>query len=154
MYWCDSTTICSSYIQCCTGGYMGCNFETDLCEWDLRSLSSLKWTWTSQMNISMSEPLKGPGRDHSTNFASGTLRQLSLDLQFKVIIYLRLFSGYMILIYAYIWFLFTGHFLYVTKPAELKNDWGSFQSPPLEPTNSSHPCRVGFFFIIIIILFA
>ncbi|KAK3524127.1 hypothetical protein QTP70_018036, partial [Hemibagrus guttatus] len=87
------------------GGYMSCNFEKDLCSWDLRSFSGLKWIRTRQMNISMSEPLRGPGRDHSTNSAEG-------------------------------------HFLYVTKPDELKQDWASFQSPPLEPTNSSHPCRM------------
>uniref|UniRef100_A0A8C9RN93 MAM domain-containing protein n=1 Tax=Scleropages formosus TaxID=113540 RepID=A0A8C9RN93_SCLFO len=38
----------------------------------------------------------------------------------------------------------SGHFLYLTKPSngELKNDWSSFQSPVLEPTNSTHPCRM------------
>lgn len=36
-----------------------------------------------------------------------------------------------------------GHFLYVTVPdAGLSDDWASFQSHPLEPTNSSHPCKV------------
>lgn len=36
-----------------------------------------------------------------------------------------------------------GHFLYVTVPDDgLTNDWASFQSHPLEPTNSSHPCKV------------
>lgn len=36
-----------------------------------------------------------------------------------------------------------GHFLYVTVPEDgLKNDWASFQSHHLEPTNSSHPCKV------------
>lgn len=36
----------------------------------------------------------------------------------------------------------SGHFLYVTKPDILKKDWTSFQSPPLAPTNDTHPCRV------------
>lgn len=36
-----------------------------------------------------------------------------------------------------------GHFLYVTAPdGELTVDWAAFQSPLLEPTNSSHPCKV------------
>ncbi|XP_071322450.1 apical endosomal glycoprotein [Trachinotus anak] len=87
-------------------GYQLCDFEQGLCEWDLRSLSTLKWVWTSQENISRSDPLKGPGRDHSNNTVSG-------------------------------------HFLYVTVPVGgLKNDWASFQSPLLEPTNSSHPCKM------------
>lgn len=51
---------------------MSCNFEKDFCNWDVRSFSSLKWVRTSQENISTSKPLEGPGRDHSTNFASGT----------------------------------------------------------------------------------
>ncbi|XP_051959862.1 apical endosomal glycoprotein [Xyrauchen texanus] len=85
--------------------YMSCNFEDDLCDWDLRPASSLKWIKTNQMNISLSEPLKGPGRDHSTNTMAG-------------------------------------HFLYVTKPDVLKSDWANFQSPPLAPTNHTHPCRM------------
>ncbi|KAB5549223.1 hypothetical protein PHYPO_G00064910 [Pangasianodon hypophthalmus] len=103
---CDGTDDCGDRTdeENC-GEYMSCNFEEDMCGWDVRSFSSLKWIRTSQMNISMSEPLKGPGRDHSTNSASG-------------------------------------HFLYVTKPDVLKQDWASFQSPPLEATNSSHPCRM------------
>lgn len=37
-----------------------------------------------------------------------------------------------------------GHFLYVTVPdGGLTNDWAAFQSPRLEPTNSSYPCKVG-----------
>lgn len=52
-------------------GYNMCNFEDDLCDWDLRSLSTLKWVRTSQENISISDPVKGPGRDHSNNSASG-----------------------------------------------------------------------------------
>ncbi|XP_029025618.1 apical endosomal glycoprotein isoform X2 [Betta splendens] len=87
-------------------GYKLCDFEENLCDWDLRSLSSLKWVRTSQENISMSDPLKGPGRDYSNNSASG-------------------------------------HFLYVTVPDNgLKRDWASFQSPLLEPTNSSDPCKM------------
>ncbi|XP_021324713.2 apical endosomal glycoprotein isoform X2 [Danio rerio] len=82
-----------------------CNFEDGLCWWDLRSMASLKWTWTDQMNISLSEPLKGPGRDHSSNTASG-------------------------------------RFLYVTKPNFTASDWTTFQSPPLAPTNETHPCRM------------
>lgn len=36
-----------------------------------------------------------------------------------------------------------GHFLYVTIPdAGLSTDWASFQSHPLEPTSSTHPCKV------------
>lgn len=36
-----------------------------------------------------------------------------------------------------------GHFLYVTVPdGGLTDDWAAFQSPHLEPTNSSHPCKV------------
>ncbi|XP_053334693.1 apical endosomal glycoprotein [Clarias gariepinus] len=103
---CDGTDDCGDGTdeeKC--GEYMHCNFEEDQCGWDLRSFSSLKWTWTSQVNISLSEALKGPGRDHSTNSASG-------------------------------------HFLYVTKPAVFKQDWASFQSPPLEPTSSLRPCRM------------
>ncbi|KAF5896237.1 apical endosomal glycoprotein, partial [Clarias magur] len=34
------------------------------------------------------------------------------------------------------------HFLYVTKPDVLQRDWASFQSPNLEPTSSSQPCRL------------
>uniref|UniRef100_A0A3Q1HBY1 MAM domain-containing protein n=1 Tax=Anabas testudineus TaxID=64144 RepID=A0A3Q1HBY1_ANATE len=83
-----------------------CDFEDNRCDWDLRSVSRLKWVWTSQENISTSDPLRGPGRDHSNNSASG-------------------------------------HFLYVTVPdGGLLNDWASFQSPLLEPTNSSHPCKM------------
>ncbi|KAK7131349.1 hypothetical protein R3I94_016476 [Phoxinus phoxinus] len=84
---------------------MSCDFEDDLCGWDIRTISSLKWTRTNQMNISLSEPRKGPGRDHSNNTM-------------------------------------TGHFLYVTKPDILEDDWTSFQSPPLAPTNDTHPCRM------------
>uniref|UniRef100_A0A3Q2FGI9 Apical endosomal glycoprotein-like n=1 Tax=Cyprinodon variegatus TaxID=28743 RepID=A0A3Q2FGI9_CYPVA len=68
------------------------------------SFSKLKWIRTNQENISRTDPLKGPGRDHS-NSAS--------------------------------------HFLYVTVPdSGLTMDWASFQSPPLQPTNSSHPCKM------------
>uniref|UniRef100_A0A665VVK4 MAM domain-containing protein n=1 Tax=Echeneis naucrates TaxID=173247 RepID=A0A665VVK4_ECHNA len=72
----------------------------------MKSLSPLKWVRTSQENISSTDPLKGPGRDHSTNTASGS-------------------------------------FLYVTVPdGGLTVDWAAFQSPVLEPTNSTHPCRM------------
>nr|XP_020474330.1 apical endosomal glycoprotein isoform X2 [Monopterus albus] len=87
-------------------GYQLCDFEEGLCGWDLRSLSSLIWVRTSQENISMTDPLQGPGRDHSTNSASGA-------------------------------------FLYVTVPdGGLSRDWAAFQSPVLELTNSSHPCKM------------
>ncbi|KAK2888523.1 apical endosomal glycoprotein [Channa argus] len=86
--------------------YNLCDFEEGLCDWDLRSLSKLKWVRTNQNNISISDPLQGPGRDHSNNSAAG-------------------------------------HFLYVTVPdGGLSNDWAAFQSPLLEPTNSSHPCKM------------
>ncbi|XP_034565719.1 apical endosomal glycoprotein [Notolabrus celidotus] len=88
------------------GGYRHCDFEDGLCDWSLYSLSPLKWRRTNQKNISMTDPLKGPGRDHSSNSA-------------------------------------TGHFLYVTVPdGGLKTDWAAFQSPRLEPTNTSHPCKM------------
>ncbi|XP_072228678.1 apical endosomal glycoprotein [Leuresthes tenuis] len=87
-------------------GYRLCDFDEDLCDWDLRSLSKLKWMRTNQEEISRTDPWKGPGRDHSKNTA-------------------------------------TGHFLYVTVPdAGLTNDWAAFQSPFLQPTKSSHPCKM------------
>lgn len=103
---CDSTDDCGDGTdeENCEQ-YTSCNFEDDLCGWDLKTFSSLKWTRTNQMNISLSKPLKGPGRDHSTNTVAG-------------------------------------HFLYVTKPDVLMSDWTSFQSPPLAPTNYTHPCRM------------
>lgn len=52
-------------------GFRRCDFEEDLCEWDLSSLSKLKWVKTNQENISIANPLKGPGRDHSNNSATG-----------------------------------------------------------------------------------
>ncbi|XP_070781146.1 apical endosomal glycoprotein [Enoplosus armatus] len=88
------------------GGYRRCDFEGGLCDWDLTSLSTLKWVRTNQESISVTDPLKGPGRDHSNNSA-------------------------------------TGHFLYVTvSDGGITNDWAAFQSPRLEPTNSSHPCKM------------
>lgn len=53
-------------------GYRRCDFEDGLCDWDLASLSPLKWKRTNQGNISEVDPLKGPGRDHSVNSATGT----------------------------------------------------------------------------------
>ncbi|XP_038124298.1 apical endosomal glycoprotein isoform X2 [Cyprinodon tularosa] len=103
---CDGTDDCGDGTdeESCDG-YNRCDFEEGLCNWDLRSFSKLKWIRTNQENISRTDPLKGPGRDHS-NSASG-------------------------------------HFLYVTVPdSGLKMDWASFQSPPLQPTNSSHPCKM------------
>ncbi|XP_068585715.1 apical endosomal glycoprotein isoform X1 [Cebidichthys violaceus] len=52
-------------------GYRVCDFEKDSCDWDLSSLSKLKWVRTNQENISVTDPLKGPGRDHSNNIATG-----------------------------------------------------------------------------------
>uniref|UniRef100_A0A3B5AVT8 MAM domain containing 4 n=1 Tax=Stegastes partitus TaxID=144197 RepID=A0A3B5AVT8_9TELE len=69
-------------------------------------LSPLKWVRTNQKDISVSDPMQGPGRDHSNNSASG-------------------------------------HFLYVTVPEPgLTTDWAAFQSPSLQPTNSTHPCKM------------
>ncbi|XP_019735215.1 apical endosomal glycoprotein isoform X2 [Hippocampus comes] len=102
---CDGTDDCGDWTdeENCEG-YRRCDFENDVCDWDLRSLSNLKWVRTSQENIS--DPLKGPGRDHSNNSVSG-------------------------------------HFLYVTVPdGGLRKDWAAFQSPPLEPTTSTHPCKM------------
>ncbi|KAM4634124.1 apical endosomal glycoprotein [Polymixia lowei] len=104
---CDGTDDCGDKTdeEDCVG-YQACDFEVNLCGWDLRSPSNLKWIRTSQENISTTDPLKGPGRDHSMNSVSG-------------------------------------HFLYVTVPdGGLKDDWASFQSPLLEPTNSTHPCKM------------
>ncbi|XP_028274375.1 apical endosomal glycoprotein [Parambassis ranga] len=104
---CDGTDDCGDGTdeETCTG-YRLSDFEDDLGDWDLRSLSVLKWVRTNQTNISTMDPLKGPGRDHSKNSASG-------------------------------------HFLYVTVPeTSLTADWAVFQSVHLEPTNSSHPCKM------------
>ncbi|KAF7663376.1 hypothetical protein LDENG_00212220 [Lucifuga dentata] len=104
---CDGTDDCGDKTdeENC-GAYNVCDFEADLCDWDLRTLSKLAWVRTSQDNISTTDPLKGPGRDHSTNSVSGS-------------------------------------FLYVTLPdGDLINDWASFQSPLLEISNSSQPCKM------------
>ncbi|XP_028318573.1 apical endosomal glycoprotein [Gouania willdenowi] len=103
---CDGTNDCGDGSDEETCDYQLCDFEEDECNWDLRSISNLKWIRTNQRNISTTDPMMGPGRDHSTNTR-------------------------------------TGHFLYVTVPdSGLKEDWASFQSPSLEPTNSSHPCKM------------
>ncbi|KAK0130650.1 Apical endosomal glycoprotein [Merluccius polli] len=104
---CDGTDDCGDGTdeQTCED-YWACDFEDGLCDWDLRSFSPLKWNRTTQNLISTTDPLKGPGRDHSTNSASG-------------------------------------HFLYVTVPeGGLGADWAAFQTPLLEPTNSTHPCKL------------
>ncbi|XP_058472794.1 apical endosomal glycoprotein [Solea solea] len=106
---CDGSDDCGDGTDeenCESEGYQLCDFENGTCAWDLRSVSRLKWVRTSQENISTSDPLKGPGRDHSSNSAAG-------------------------------------HFLYVTVPdGGLTNDWASFQSRLLDPTNTSHPCKM------------
>ncbi|XP_074546806.1 apical endosomal glycoprotein [Halichoeres trimaculatus] len=106
---CDGSDDCgdgSDEDETKCGGYRRCDFEDGLCDWDLSSLSPLKWTRTNQKSFSVANPLEGPGRDHSKNSA-------------------------------------TGHFLYVTVPdGGLKTDWAAFQSPRLEPTTSSHPCKM------------
>ncbi|KAM9323035.1 apical endosomal glycoprotein [Pholidichthys leucotaenia] len=104
---CDGTDDCgdgSDEHNC--DEYQRCDFEDDLCGWDLRSFSDLKWVRTNQESISMSDPRRGPGRDHTNNTASG-------------------------------------HFLYVTHPEyDVQMDWAAFQSQPLQPTNSLHPCKM------------
>ncbi|XP_073334470.1 apical endosomal glycoprotein [Pagrus major] len=104
---CDGTDDCgdgTDELGC--GDFRLCDFEEGLCDWDLSSISNLKWFRTNQQSLSITDPLKGPGRDHSNNSA-------------------------------------TGHFLYVTVPdGGLKMDWAAFQSPRLEPTNSTHPCKM------------
>lgn len=106
---CDGSDDCgdrSDEDETVCGGYRLCDFEDGLCDWDLTSLSSLKWIRTNQKSISVADPLRGPGRDHSSNSQ-------------------------------------TGYFLYVTVPDDgLEMDWAAFQSPRLEPTNSSHPCKM------------
>lgn len=65
-----------AYLLCTEQQNMSCSFEDGLCGWDLRTFSPLKWTRTNQMNITFSEPLKGPGRDHSTNTITGMCRPI------------------------------------------------------------------------------
>ncbi|CAN9504832.1 unnamed protein product [Ophioblennius macclurei] len=103
---CDGSDDCGDGTDEKDCDYRLCDFEQDWCDWDSRSLSDLKWIRTNQMSISLTNPLKGPGRDHSENSA-------------------------------------TGYFLYVTVPDDgSKQDWAAFQSPSLEPTNTSHPCKM------------
>ncbi|KAM3600027.1 uncharacterized protein V6R79_015952 [Siganus canaliculatus] len=104
---CDGTDDCGDGTdEDMCGDFNRCDFENGLCGWDLTSLSNLTWVRTNQMSLSVSDPLIGPGRDHSNNSVAG-------------------------------------HFLYVTVPdGGLKSDWAAFQSPPLQPTNSTHPCKM------------
>lgn len=136
--------------------YESCDFEEGLCIWDLRSLSSLKWVRTNQTQITNTDPLKGPGRDHSSNSASGMIfRQIRrpfciFDTEAMLLLLTAsIWNAFVLEIKGrfkkkyYVIVFISGHFLYVTVPDEgLKRDWASFQSHSLEPTNSSHPCKV------------
>ncbi|KAJ8261088.1 hypothetical protein COCON_G00168110 [Conger conger] len=77
---CDGSDDCGDGTdEADCGGYWGCDFEEDLCGWDLRTFSSLKWSRTNQhqLPLSSSDPRVGPGRDHSTNSASGSFLYLT-----------------------------------------------------------------------------
>lgn len=42
------------------------------------TISKLIWVRTNQENISLSDPLKGPGRDHSNNSVTGVGKKKKL----------------------------------------------------------------------------
>ncbi|TRY88578.1 hypothetical protein DNTS_034551 [Danionella cerebrum] len=68
---CDGTDDCGDGTDEDCDQNLSCDFEDGDCEWDLRTFSPLKWRRTNQINISLSEPLQGPGRDHTNNTVSG-----------------------------------------------------------------------------------
>lgn len=63
------------------GGFNVCDFEEGMCEWNLTSLSNLKWVRTNQQSLSITDPLKGPGRDHSSNNVTGITENQSIFSQ-------------------------------------------------------------------------
>lgn len=74
---CDGTDDCgdaSDEGKCDT---WFCDFENSTCGWDLRTISRLNWTLSSQADIFTSEPMRGPGRDHTKNSVSGNFVYLT-----------------------------------------------------------------------------